>query len=174
LAPDLYHGESASHTEMDKAGRLMASLPPDRAARDMAGAVGFLLDHEAVRGSRAGVVGFCMGGALALLVAAQEGARIGAVVPYYGAPLAERTPDWSGLVAPVLGHVAEKDNFFPPAAMSELETSLKQMGKDVTFHQYPGCGHAFANETNALGTYDVDAARSAWSRTVEFLHEHLG
>jgi carboxymethylenebutenolidase len=37
LAPDLYHGELAGHTEMDKAGQLMSSLPADRAARDMSG-----------------------------------------------------------------------------------------------------------------------------------------
>ena len=39
LAPDLYHGELAGHDEMDKAGQLMTDLPPDRAARDMSGAV---------------------------------------------------------------------------------------------------------------------------------------
>jgi carboxymethylenebutenolidase len=46
LAPDLYHGDIAEHTEMDKAGQLMSSLPPDRAARDMAGAIDFLLGHD--------------------------------------------------------------------------------------------------------------------------------
>src|SRR3954470_6461356 len=48
LAPDLYHGELAAHDEMDKAGRLMQALPPDRAARDMSGAVDFLAAHPAV------------------------------------------------------------------------------------------------------------------------------
>src|SRR6476646_3453465 len=42
LAPDLYHGELAEHDEMDKAGHLMTTLPMDRAARDMTGAVDFL------------------------------------------------------------------------------------------------------------------------------------
>src|SRR3954447_22791409 len=51
LAPDLYHGEVASHDEMDKAGHLMQTLPPDRAARDMSGAVDFLAGHEAVTGN---------------------------------------------------------------------------------------------------------------------------
>ena len=45
LAPDLYHGELAGHTEMDKAGELMSALPADRAGRDMSGAVDFLADH---------------------------------------------------------------------------------------------------------------------------------
>ena len=42
LAPDLYHGELAGHDEMDKAGALMQSMPPDRAARDMSGAIDYL------------------------------------------------------------------------------------------------------------------------------------
>src|SRR5438477_8042434 len=62
LAPDLYHGELAGHTEMDKAAKLMQSLPPDRAARDMSGAVDYLASHGT--GNGIGVVGFCMGGML--------------------------------------------------------------------------------------------------------------
>jgi len=174
LAPDLYHGEIAGHTEMDKASELMNSLPPDRAARDMGGAVDYLSGHPSVRGQKVGVVGFCMGGMLTLLLAAQQGDRIGAAVPYYGAPLGEMEPDWSNLSAPVMGHVAENDDFFPPDAFRALEEKLKGQGKDVTFHYYPGTGHAFALEHNALGTHDADAARQAWVRTLEFLRKHLG
>jgi carboxymethylenebutenolidase len=174
LAPDLYHGEQAPHTEMDKAAELMNSLPPDRAARDMGAAVDFLLGHEAVRGHSVGVVGFCMGGMLAMLLAAQQGDRVGAVVAYYGAPLGEMEPDWSNLSAPVLAHVAENDDIFPADAILQLEKKLKGMGKDMTVHVYPGTGHAFALEHNALGTYDPDASRQAWVRTLEFLRKHLG
>ncbi len=52
LAPDLYHGDLAEHTEMDKAGELMNSLPPDRAARDMSGAIDHLLGRDEVHGDR--------------------------------------------------------------------------------------------------------------------------
>jgi len=173
LSPDLYHGEIAEHTEMDKAGRLMSSLPPDRAARDMGGAVTYLLGHEAVRGPAVGAVGFCMGGMLTLMVAALQGDRVGAAVPYYGAPMGDSEPDWSGLTAPVLGHFAENDSFFTPTATSELEQKLKAMGKDVTFHYYPGTGHAFANEHDPLRTYDEAAAATAWGRTLEFLRAKL-
>ena len=54
LVPDLYHGEVAGHDEMDKAAQLMQSLPPDRAARDMSGAVDFLAGHDAVTGEGVG------------------------------------------------------------------------------------------------------------------------
>src|SRR6188472_243000 len=48
LAPDLYHGELAGHDEMDKASHLMQSMPPDRAGRDMSGAVDYLAGHSSV------------------------------------------------------------------------------------------------------------------------------
>lgn len=174
LAPDLYHGEIAEHTEMDKAGQLMSSLPPDRAGRDMSAAIDYLLGHDAVQGDGVGVIGFCMGGMLTLVIAAQQGDRVVAATPFYGAPLGDYAPDWGGLTASVEGHFAEHDDFFPPDAVRALETELKGMGKDVSFHVYPGTGHAFANEEDPLGTHDAAAANQAWSRAVQFLRGKLG
>jgi len=174
LAPDLYHGDYAEHTEMDKANELMQTLPPDRAARDMAGAIDFLLGHEAVRGEQVGVIGFCMGGMLTLLITALQGDKVGAATPFYGAPLGDMAPDWSTLSAPVQGHFAENDDFFPPDAVKELERQLRDMGKDVEFIVSPGTGHAFGNEENALGTHDEQAAATAWDRATTFLKAKLG
>lgn len=173
LAPDLYHGELAEHDEMDKAAHLMSSMPIDRAARDMGGAIDFLLGHDATSGSSVGVIGFCMGGAMTMLISALQGSRIGAAVPFYGAPLGDQAPEWAGLTAPVLGHFAENDDFFPPAAINALEEQLRGLGKDVTLRVYPGTGHAFLNETNALGTYDPEAAKTAWDHSVAFLRAKL-
>src|SRR5262249_56387660 len=86
LAPDLYHGQVAGHDEMDKASHLMQSLPPDRAARDMSGAVDFLAGHGAVTSKGIGVVGFCMGGMLSFLLAANRPDKVKALVPFYGFP----------------------------------------------------------------------------------------
>jgi carboxymethylenebutenolidase len=174
LAPDLYHGELAAHDEMDKAGHLMNSMPPDRAARDMSGAVDHLLSLDAVDGDKVGAVGFCMGGMLAFLLAAREGDRVGAAVAFYGAPLGEMAPDWAGLSASVQCHVAERDEFFTSDALHALERELVSAGKSVTLHDYPNTGHGFFNEENALGTYDADAAALAWGRTVTFLRGTLG
>ena len=174
LAPDLYHGEVAGHDEMDKAAQLMQSLPPDRAARDMSGAVDFLAGHEAVTGDGLGVVGFCMGGMLSLILAARRGDRIKAAVPFYGFPQGDDQPDWSGLTAAVQGHMAENDDFFPPDAARALEERLRGMGKDVTFTVHPGTGHAFMGPHNALGTLDQELADRIWPEVVSFLHRHLG
>ena len=173
LAPDLFHGDFAEHTEMDKAGELMNSLPPERAAKDMAGAIDHLLASDAVTGDRVGVIGFCMGGLLTLMISALEGDRVAAAVTFYGAPLGDGEPDWSGLTAKVEGHFAENDDFFPPEAVRDLESRLQAMGKDVSFTIYPGTGHAFANEHNPLGTRDDDAAAQAWDRSLAFLKAEL-
>ena len=169
LAPDLYHGELAGHTEMDKAGQLMKSLPPDRAARDMSGAVDFLASHPAVTSDGIGVMGFCMGGMLAFIIAANRPDKVKAVVPFYGFPQGATEPDWSKLTASVSGHMAEHDTYFAPAAAKALETKLRAMGKDVTLTVHPGTGHAFMAPHNALGTLNEKKAAEVWPQAVAFL-----
>jgi carboxymethylenebutenolidase len=174
LAPDVYRGDIAEHTEMDKAAQLMNALPIDRAARDMGGAVDFLLANDAVTGDKIGAVGYCMGGMLTLVLAAQQGDKIGAAAPYYGAPLGDGGPDWSGLTAPVRGHFAAGDDFFPPDAVKALEAELQAAGKDVRFDIHPGAGHAYMNDANVFGTHDAELAATCWADTVAFLHDKLG
>jgi carboxymethylenebutenolidase len=173
LAPDLYHGELAEHDEMDKAAALMQKLPPDRAARDMSGAIDYLASHSAVSGDGIGVVGFCMGGMLAWIIAANRPDKVKAAVPFYGFPQGPTEPDWATLTASVRGHMAENDNFFRPDAARALEVKLRAMGKDVTITVYPGTGHAFMGPHNALGTLDAELAATIWPKVVAFLHEKL-
>jgi carboxymethylenebutenolidase len=174
LCPDLYHGDIAEHDEMDKAARLMSEMPPDRAGRDMSGAVDFLLADSGATGDGIGVVGFCMGGMLSFIVAANRGDVIKAVVPFYGFPRGDSEPDWSGLTASVRGHMAENDDFFGPDAARALETKLRDLGKDVTFTVHPGTGHAFMGPHDRLGTLDEEVAAQIWPGVLEFLHSKLG
>jgi carboxymethylenebutenolidase len=173
LAPDLYHGQLAAHDEMDKASHLMQSMPADRAGRDMSGAVDYLSNHEDVTSKGIGVVGFCMGGMLAFIIAANRSDKVKAVVPFYGFPQGPTEPDWSKLNAAVSGHMAEKDSFFSPEAARALEAKLRGMGKNVTFTVHPGTGHAFMAPHNALGTYNADKAKQVWPQAVAFLRENV-
>jgi carboxymethylenebutenolidase len=173
LAPDLYHGALAAHDEMDKASHLMQSLPPDRAARDMSGAIDFLSSHPSVTSKSVGVVGFCMGGMLSFIIAANRPDRVKAVVPFYGFPQGATEPDWSKLAAAVSGHMAEHDTYFSPEAARALEAKLRGMGKNVTLTVHPGTGHAFMGPHNALGTYNAEVAAKVWPQAISFLKEHL-
>ena len=173
LAPDLYHGELAAHDEMDKAAHLMQSLPPDRAGRDMSGAVDYLAGHAAVTGDGIGVVGFCMGGMLSFLIAANRPDKVKAAVPFYGFPQGDCRARLVEADAPISGHMAEHDDFFPPAAARALEAKLRAMGKDVTLTVHPGTGHAFMGPHNALGTLNAALAETIWPQAVSFLRRHL-
>ncbi|HEY3238492.1 MAG TPA: dienelactone hydrolase family protein [Acidimicrobiia bacterium] len=172
LAPDLYHG--ATTAEPDEAGKLMMAMNIERAARDMAGAVDYLAGHDSVRGQGVGVVGFCMGGGLALWLATLRPDHVRAVVPFYGViPWESAQPDWSRLQAAVEGHYAENDGFASPEHVAGLEAQLKDAGASVEMFIYPSTDHGFFNDTRA-GAYSEEAARQAWIRTLEFLRRHLG
>ncbi|MGH3771861.1 MAG: dienelactone hydrolase family protein [Pseudonocardiaceae bacterium] len=170
LAPDLYGGPTTH--DSDEAFTLMRDLPVDRAAGDLGGAVDYLLGHDAVTSSQVGAVGFCMGGGFVLVLAAQQGDKIGAAVPFYGI-LREQYPSFANLSAPLLGHFAEQDEFAPPDQVRTLAATIEQQsGHKPDFRFYPA-GHAFFNDENPFGTYDPEQAATAWEATLRFLREHV-
>jgi carboxymethylenebutenolidase len=121
LAPDMYHGTVTA--EPDEAGKLLMALNIEQAAKDAAGAVQYL---KGLTGGPVGTTGFCMGGALSLLTACNNGADVGACVDYYGGhPMVKY--NWDGLTAPVLGIWAEHDDFVNPNVPG-YEAELKQRG----------------------------------------------
>ena len=169
LAPDLYRGEST--LSPDTAGRLMMALDIDRAIADLGGAVQMLTGLEGVTGESVGAVGFCMGGQLAL-AAACKNAQIGACVDFYGVH-PNVTLDFSQLRAPVLGLFGENDDFVTPEVARKLEHDIRQSGKRVEFHVYPGADHGFFNDSRP-DAYQEEAAADAWNRTRNFFREYLG
>jgi carboxymethylenebutenolidase len=170
LAPDLFGGKVAH--DSDEAGELMMALPVDQAARDLGGAVDFLLAHEAVTSDRVGAIGFCMGGGFVLLLAAQQGDKVGAAVPFYG--VGPAVPDqYQSITAAVQGHYAEQDAFYPADAARAQEEQIRNESRaEVEFFFYPA-GHAFHNDKDLLGTFDAEQAAVAWDRAVRFLKSRL-
>lgn len=170
LAPDLYHGEAT--TEPDEAAKKMMALRLDRAAKDMSGAVDVVSDKRS--GSGAGVVGFCMGGGLALVLSGQRPDAVKAVVPFYGGiPWEGTAPDYSAIAAAVMIQCAGEDDWVTPAVAADMAQAMHDAGNsDVTVHVYEGAHHAFFNDTRPE-VYDPEASALAWQRTLAFLRSHL-
>ncbi len=166
LAPDMYHGKTAS--EPDEAGKLFMALNIAQAEKDLAGAAKYLAGHSST--SKLGVVGFCMGGQLALFAGCTE-RNIGAVVDFYGVH-PNVNPDYARLSGPVLGLFAEKDAFVTPETARGVEAAIKKAGKPVEVHIYPGVDHAFFNDENTAA-YNKASAEDAWRRTLTHFRTNL-
>lgn len=166
LAPDLYHGKTTK--SQDEAGKLMMSLRVEEAARDLAGAIGYLKTQAT--GAKVGTIGFCMGGALSLFAACRN-QDVGACVVFYGVH-PNIKPDLTSLQAPVLGVFGGRDQATPPAAVAELDRQLSAAGKRHEFHTYPNAQHAFFND-HRPEVYDARAAADAWTKTLTFFRREL-
>jgi carboxymethylenebutenolidase len=165
LAPDMYHGKLTA--EPDEAGKLLMALNIEQAAKDAAGAIQYV---KGITGGPVGTVGFCMGGALSLFAACNNGKDVGACIDYYGGHPAIKY-NFAGLTAPVLGFWAENDGF-ANANQPVIEAGTKEAGVPYEGITYPGTGHAFFNEEHE-GTFDKAAADDTWNRALAFYRANL-
>ncbi|MDY6055981.1 dienelactone hydrolase family protein [Micrococcus sp.] len=170
LAPDLYGGWIAH--DGDEAGEMMENLPAEEGARQLGGAVDFLLSREEVTSETVGAIGFCMGGGFVLALAAQQGERVSAAVPFYG--VGQGVPgDFAGVRAAVQGHYAEQDEMFPPEQARAQEQQIREeSGAEVEYFFYDA-PHAFHNDENPQGNHRPEEAALAWGRAVRFLKEKV-
>lgn len=170
LAPDLFGGW-ITH-DGDEAGEMMSKLPAEEGARQLAGATDFLLGNDAVTSQGVGAIGFCMGGGFVLALAAQQGQKVSAAVPFYG--VGQAVPEsYTGVKAAVQGHYAKQDEMYPEEEARAQEKQIREeSGADVEFFYYDA-GHAFHNDENLIGTYDAEKAKLAWDRSVDFLRKNV-
>jgi len=180
LAPDYYRGETYGYEEMDPVYAKLASLTDDFLLGDVRAGVAYLDDHAAVRRDRYGVVGFCMGGRLAFLTAAELGAKIAAVACFYPAGVAPDEPSLGRpiltrripeIVAPLLLNYGADDESISPAERGRLTEKLSEAGKPFTLSTYTEAGHGFASRDRP--SFNPGAASLAWDATLGLFARNL-
>jgi carboxymethylenebutenolidase len=168
VAPDLYHGKTAKSP--DEAGKMLMELDVDRAEREIAGAGAYLLSRPECSSKTYGVVGFCMGGALAQYAGTKQ-ENVSAVASFYGG-FKKIAPDWNDLRGPILLIYGENDKGVPAEQGRELARKLQDLGKQVEVVTYPGADHAFFNDDRPE-VYNPTAAADAWKRTLELFRQNV-
>jgi carboxymethylenebutenolidase len=171
LAPDLYHGQAAS--EPDEAKKLMMELQLDRAGEEIVAAAKYLTTMKNTTSQHVGVVGFCMGGTLAIWSATLAD-EITATVGFYPGASWERTaPVWSKYSGKQsMIHCAEGDGTSAAPGIQEALTHITASGGKAVAYDYQGTQHAFFNDDRPQ-VFDEAAAKLAWARTINFFAEHL-
>ena len=115
-----------------------------------------------------GAVGYCLGGKLAYMMAAQT--DIDAVVSYYGVGLGAMLGEAGKIEEPILLHVAGEDEFVPKDEQQKIIAAMEEHPTAEVYH-YPGMHHAFARGNGMH--YNESAAKLANHRTAEFLSKNM-
>lgn len=166
LAPDALFPLGGYPGDEDAARTLFQKLEQPKAFEDFIAATQFLRSRPGTNG-RLGVVGFCYGGAIAnrLAIALPD---LAAAVPFYGS--APPLDDVAAIKAELQLHFASNDERVN-ASWPPFETALKTAGVAHTAYFYPDTQHGFHNDTTPR--YDPEAAKLAWSRSMELFNRVL-
>ena len=172
IAPDFYHRQREPRVEP------WTKIRDTEALHDMAKAVNALKEFSRIDPERLGVVGFCMGGRLAFLYAANNPDLRAAVVFHGGNIMVAREGLPSPLAqarnirAPVLGLFGAEDENPSPSDVQRIDSELTRLGKEHEFHSYAGAGHAFLNFTRPA-VFREAQAKEAWVTCLAWLDRYL-
>ena len=168
LAVDLLSREGGTDkNDYDAIPGILGKAPPARHVQDFRSALAFARSQTAARIDRAGMVGFCFGGAVTWRVAAAL-PELRAAVPFYGIPVSDaEVPAIGAAVLAIYGGRDERINQHIPA----IEAAMAKNGKTFRKIVYPGVDHAFHNDSGPR--YNAAAAKAAWSETLAWFGKYL-
>ncbi|WND02689.1 dienelactone hydrolase family protein [Temperatibacter marinus] len=167
FAPDALHPLGGYPGNDDEGRKMQRSMDRSKIEADFKAAAKFLKTREDTT-EKTGVVGFCFGGFISNMLAAEVPDLIDASVPYYGSPA--RLETIKNIKAPMmhqLGSLDKRINQMWPS----YEAALKAGGVDFRMHMYADAHHGFHNDSTRR--FKKDAADLSWERTLAFFKEHL-
>jgi carboxymethylenebutenolidase len=179
VAPHLFHrtgSPEVPYDDIDHARSLIGELTHVGLTNDLNATTDFLRSLG-YGPTSIGVVGFCMGGSVALYVATLT--SVGAAVTFYGggvrtprmglAPLGELAPE---LKAPWLGLFGDLDTGIPIEDVETLREAAAKASVATEVVRYANAGHGFHCDARPAG-YNEEAASDAFRRTLDFFGEWL-
>jgi carboxymethylenebutenolidase len=177
IAPELYHREGEPKTA-EQVANLKHTRRDTNVIADVNATIHYLRGCADADTGRLGIVGFCMGGRVAFLMASAS-QSFKAAVDFYGGGVystwGERPApaEFAGAVCcPIQGHFGELDKNPLPAEMRRLDAELTKLGKSHEFFFYAGAPHGFNRK--GWDGYRPDADVASWTRTLSFFGQHLG
>jgi carboxymethylenebutenolidase len=163
LAPDVNFGELPETEEQGI--DYLGEADPDRLASLVLSSTRLLAEQST--DGPIGVVGFGMGGSLALWASVRLADLVGAAVSFYGA----QQIDFAGSQASYLVHFAEEDDYITDDEAAFMEATMGLESLPVEIITYPGTKHGFCEPDG--DTFDPDAFEKAWGTTIDFLERRL-
>lgn len=169
LSPDLFHGRTY-HTLEDCALK-KTSLEIPRAVTNIVDSVPYLRKLPWVGKKKVAVLGFCMGGGLALYAVAQSRAFAAGVI-YYQSMFPD-PQDLKSIAAPLLCHYGTDDPGTTKTEIAMFRDALDGYKKKYEIEMYQGAGHAFLNNPQSNNAANQEAAQKSVARTVKWLRRVL-
>ncbi len=164
VAPDLLTPVGGTPVDENKAREMIGALDLAASTSDAQSTIARFAGAK-----KAGVTGFCWGGAMVNRLAVAGAPHLAAAVSYYGP--APAPAEAAKVAVPLMLHLPELDARVA-GTVRPFVAALKEAGKPVTLLEYPGANHAFNNDTSAE-RYDAAAANTAWEQTLAFFKVHL-
>ena len=165
LAPDLFNGETP--TGEDEAEAVLANTDANKLSGLVMSSAHTTRAASADANRPIAVIGFSMGGSMALWVSTKLPHAVGAVVSFYGS----QSIDFDDSTASYQGHYASDDHMVNEDDRVTTEAFIRMGENETDFHLYEGTKHWFFETGD---NHDDVAAALAWQRTRDFLTKTIG